>query len=50
MIEHKIRQAMIQRDCIYTLGGTVEMDEFLKEASNHWMINDQKATIKQSSG
>ena len=24
---HKIRQAMIQRDSLYTLGGTVETDE-----------------------
>ena len=29
LIGHKIRQAMIQRDHIYTLGGTVEMDEIL---------------------
>jgi len=27
MMGHKIRQAMLQRDSIYTLGGTVEMDE-----------------------
>ncbi len=29
LIGHKIRQAMFQRDHIYTLGGTVEMDEIL---------------------
>ena len=27
MMGHKIRQAMLQRDSIYTLGGTVEIDE-----------------------
>jgi len=29
LIGHKIRQAMIQRDSMYTLGGTVETDEIL---------------------
>ena len=29
LIGHKIRQAMIQRDSSYTLGGTVETDEIL---------------------